>query len=54
MKKSFLRRVLYVIFAIASVIIIAGAVKTGVDNYKDRQSTSEPETAQVQVVDLAA
>ncbi|MBR0190298.1 MAG: hypothetical protein IJQ23_07960 [Clostridia bacterium] len=54
MKKSFVRRVLYVIFAIASVIIIAGAVKTGVDSYKNKQTTPEPETAQVQVVDFAA
>ncbi len=54
MKKSWIRRALYVIFAIAAVIIIAGAVKTGVDNYKNKQTTPEPETAQVQVVDLAA
>ena len=55
MKKSWIRRIIYVLAGIASVIIIASAVKTGVDNYKNKdKDTTSSETAQVQVVDLAA
>lgn len=54
MKNKWLRRALYFIFAVASVIIIAGAVKSGIDKHKTNDPAPEPETAQVQVVDLVA
>lgn len=56
MKKSWIKRILYVLAGIASVIIIVSTIKTGVDNYKnkDKDTTTGTETSQVQVVDLAA
>ena len=54
MKRTF-RRILYVLAGIASIIVIATSVKTGIDNYRNKDTTPvDNETAQVQVVDMAA
>ena len=55
MKKSWVKKVLYVLAGIASVIIIFNAAKAGYDDYKTTHGTeSGTESAQVQVVDQAA
>jgi len=56
MKKSWIKRIIYVLAGIASVIVIVSTVKTGIDNYRNNDTTTSngSEAAQVQVVDLAA
>ncbi len=56
MKKSTVKWIGWFLAIVASVIVISGAVKTGIDNYKNKdKDNTENSTAQVQVVDgLAA
>ena len=52
MKKSTVKLIGFIVTMLASVIIIFGAFKTGITEWKDKQATTT-ETAQVQVLEQA-
>lgn len=55
MKRSTVKLIGTILGAIASVIIIFGAVKSGYNSWKNKDNTeTTTETAQVQVLDQAA
>lgn len=53
MKRSTIKMIGWIVGIIASIIVISGAVKSGVEKYREKANNSN-ETAQVQVVDTAA
>ena len=52
MKKGTLKLIGVILGIIASIIVISGAVKSGIDKLKESETTTSSEAAQVQVVDL--
>ncbi len=55
MKKGTVKLIGIILGIIASCIVIGQAVKSGYDNWKNKDNTeSTNQTAQVQVVDMAA
>lgn len=55
MKKGTVKLIGLILGIIASVIVISNAVKTGYDNWKNKDAVeSTSQTAQVQVIDEAA
>ena len=54
MKKSTLKMIGIILGIVASVIVISGAIKSGYDKWKNKDAESSTQTAQVQVVDMAA